>query len=581
MLQICSGKLFHREVEFRNNLRGIIYTNLNLGRDEKIETNAGCLFDTFTPTRSNAIVYELEELIESTGNGVQAGILVSHNISPYILDFSAILSFSLNCTASPSHALTERLLSDQYGISTHTSPKKVVTRTFDTDVYLKEEDKKHLVKFTNQLIGLERHKYLGVMRAIRTYVTGMHRIADDFELAYTLLVASLESLAQDFDGHKSCWEDYDQRKRKQIDEALSSADSEVTRKVRQAILDIEHVSLGRRFSNFTQSHISHSYYRDEAKDVTNPISNLDLPKALANAYQARSQYVHHLRKLPDLLTATAVGGSETCAIQKNTWFTIQGLSRLVRHVITEFVFKQSTVEKESYDYSREREGIIQAPLAPQYWVAKADTIRGLGNKKLEGFLQQLSGCLMQKPKASITDIRPVLEKVEADYSQFNKDDKLAYGALYILFNGFVSESQRMLNREVFQPQLEKALLVPSSQALVINFVFSITPEWEISAHKDCLQNYFKTRNYKLNFRAPSVFESGMILQLAERYRLSENCEEAMSLISMAVENHPNNSELKQFEQDFSQDNQLPIEWENILLPKRAQDSDTSIWFWEI
>lgn len=274
MLQICSGKMFQREIEYRNNLRGVIYTNLNLGRDEKIETKAGSLLDTFTPTRSNAIVYELEELIESTGNGGDVGVLVSHSIRPYILDFSAILSFAVNCTASPSYTLTDRLLGEEYGISTHTFPKKVVKRTFDTDVYLKEEDKEHLVKFTNHLIGLERHKYLGIMRAIRTYVTGMQRIADDFELAYTLLVASLESLAQDFDGYKSCWDDYDQRKRKQVDGALSGSDEETAEKVRQAILDIEHVSLGRRFRDFTQLHISPSFYRKKRTELLIPFQNL-------------------------------------------------------------------------------------------------------------------------------------------------------------------------------------------------------------------------------------------------------------------------------------------------------------------
>ncbi|MEZ8369766.1 hypothetical protein AB6C94_10055 [Vibrio splendidus] len=571
MLQICSGKLFQQEVEFRNNLRGVIYTNLNLGIDEKIETKAGCLLDTSTPARSNAIVYELEELMESTGNGVKAGVLVSHTIRPYILDFSAILSFAVNCTASPSYTLTDRLLSEEYGISTHTFPKKVVKRTFDTDVYLQEKDKEHLVKFTNHLIGLERHNYLGIMRAIRTYVTGMQRIADDFELAYTLLVASLESLAQDFDGYKSCWDDYDQRKKKQVDAALSGSDEEIAEKVRQAILDIEHISLGRRFRDFTQLHISPSFYREEANGITNPISKFDLPKALTNAYQARSQYVHQLRKLPDLLTAFGGGYSETCSIQNNTWLTIQGLSRLVRHVITEFVFKQPIVEKESYDYSRERAGIIQAPLAPQYWVANANVINGLGSKKLKGFLEQLDGCVRRLPNASITDIRPVLEKVEKHYNEFNKDDRVAYAALYMIFNSYVSPSEQMPNLEEFHPKLDKEFVVPSSHALIMNLLFNVPAKWDLSTHDDCLKNYFKTRNQKLNFRAPATFESGMLLQLAERYRLSENHDEAMNLISMAVENQPSNSELKQFEQDFSLDNQIPIEWTKVLLPKKDED----------
>lgn len=43
MLQICSGKMFQREIEYRNNLRGVLYTNLRLSRDKRLETDAGSL----------------------------------------------------------------------------------------------------------------------------------------------------------------------------------------------------------------------------------------------------------------------------------------------------------------------------------------------------------------------------------------------------------------------------------------------------------------------------------------------------------------------------------------------------------
>ena len=42
----------------------------------------------------------------------------------------------------------------------------------------------------------------------------MHRLADDLELAYTLFVASIESLAQQFDAFQPGWDDYDEAKRR-------------------------------------------------------------------------------------------------------------------------------------------------------------------------------------------------------------------------------------------------------------------------------------------------------------------------------------------------------------------------------
>ncbi|WP_432454840.1 hypothetical protein ACRRS0_05140 [Agarivorans sp. QJM3NY_29] len=565
MLQICSGKLFQNTVEYRNQLRGIIYTNLRFGfgREEKLDTEAGSLLSTSNLGQSNAIVYEIEELIESTGQG--KGILVSHAVDPYILDFSTVISFALNCTASPSYTLTDRLLSNQKGVSTHTEPSKVVKRFFDKDVYCAKADAEHLRQFVKHLIGLERKTYLGVMRAIRTYVTGMQRIADDFELAYTLLVASIESLAQDFDGHKSSWNSYDQRKRRLIDKALSGASDEVSDSVRKAILDIEHTSLGRRFRDFSIEHLKPSYFREEAVGVAHPISKNDLPKALANAYQARSQYIHNLRTLPSQLTNT-IEYSESTQIDNKAWLTIQGLSRLARHIITEFVQRQVTIDKEVYDYSLERSGIVQMKMAPQYWVGRTGLYHGSGSRKLEGFLSQIAARMSGTKDGVVTDLRELLAIVEKNVFEIKKEDKLPYIALYFIFNGYVAEEQKTENAASFQERFDSEFMSPSSESLLVHTLFNITPLWDITEYHRALERYFEKRDNRFSFRAPVLFETGMILSLAESYRVNKEFSTAVDLVSMAVENYPGNEALRQFEQDFKLENR-PIKWQTILMPK--------------
>ncbi|OBU25583.1 hypothetical protein [Photobacterium aquimaris] len=565
MLQICSGKLFQDTVEYRNQLRGIIYTNLRFGfgRDEKLDTEAGSLLSTSNLGLSNAIVYEIEELIESNGQG--KGILVSHAVDPYILDFSTIISFALNCTASPSYTLTDRLLSNQKGVSTHTVPSKVVKSFFDKDVYCTEADGEHLRQFVKHLIGLERQTYLSVMRAIRTYVTGIQRVADDFELAYTLLVASIESLAQDFDGHKSSWSSYDQKKRSLIDKALSGASNEVSESVRKAILDIEHTSLGRRFRDFSIEHLKPSYFREEAVGVVHPISKYDLPKALANAYQARSQYIHNLRTLPSQLTNT-IEYSESTQIDNKAWLTIQGLSRLARHIITEFVQRQVTIDKEVYNYSLERSGIIQMKLAPQYWVGRTELYHGSGSEKLEGFLSQIASHMSGTKGGVATDLRELLTKVEKSIHELKKEDKLPYIALYFIFNASVSEEQMTENTVSFNDRFNNELMSPSSESLLVHSLFNITPPWEMDEYHRTLMRYFEKRDNRFSFRAPVLFEAGMILSLAESYRVKEDLSTAVNLVSMAVENYPGHEALIQFEQDFKLESK-PIEWQTILMPK--------------
>ena len=44
------------------------------------------------------------------------------------------------------------------------------------------------------------------------------------------------------------------------------------------------------------------------------------------------------------------------------FLTLQGLTRLARHVITEFIRRQPKVETEDYDYRYEQSGIVYVPL---------------------------------------------------------------------------------------------------------------------------------------------------------------------------------------------------------------------------
>ena len=149
------------------------------------------------------------------------GALVSHTVAPYLKDFAAVVSFALNVICTPDYELAARLTGARPGVLTESPPNQHIRRAFDNRVWCQDEDAAHLVQFVENLIGLDRKSFLAAMRSIRTYVNGLHRLADDFGLAYALLVASIESLAQDFDGHLAAWSDYEESKRLAIDKALS------------------------------------------------------------------------------------------------------------------------------------------------------------------------------------------------------------------------------------------------------------------------------------------------------------------------------------------------------------------------
>ena len=282
MLQINTGKLFSMGIGRTNQLRGVLYTNLKLPWRDDIVTKAGTLRSTDGRKGSQALVYELLENMEQAGEA--SGILVSHNVQPYIQDFSAVASFALNAIVTPDPELTAQLTNGEPGLSSYHPPSQFIRRCFDPELYITDLDAQELVDFCEQLVGVERRVYLGAMRAIKTYVAGIHRIRDDLGLAYTLMVSAIESLAQDFDGYSSTWEDVDVRKRVPIDEALECVESEVGLEVRAAILTTEHLALGRRYREFVLSHVDESYYRTGDALVGYAIAQCDLVEALRQAY---------------------------------------------------------------------------------------------------------------------------------------------------------------------------------------------------------------------------------------------------------------------------------------------------------
>lgn len=196
-----------------------------------------------------------------------------------------------------------------------------------------------------------------------------------------------------------------------IDNALEGAEEKIAKRVRDVLLEIEHVSLMRRFRDFTLGHLQPSFFREESDGLNNPVGRAELTGALQAAYRSRSKYIHNLQELPRLLTI-GTAFADTTKTDGGTMLTFQGLTRLSRHVIFEFVRRQPKVDAESYDYRLEQPGIVRARLAPEYWVGQPRGLKPeMGPSRLSGFLQQITPVLLGLTDAKVTDLRAVLTKV--------------------------------------------------------------------------------------------------------------------------------------------------------------------------
>ena len=471
-------------------------------------------------------------------------------------DFAAIVSFALNVTCTIDSALTRQLTGGR-GSLTNVQPRSLVSRAFDDPVWCQEEDAVQLIRFADDLIGLQRKSYLAAMRAIRNYVRGLHRIADDPELTYTMLVASIESLVQDFKGDVPKWKDYAEDKRRRIDNALDEADDHTSERVRKAILNNEHIAMTRRFCEFALGQIQPSYFREEAAGLINPIGLADLPGALRQAYDLRSKHIHNLKELPKLLTAGFHHG-ETFSVDGVTMLTFQGLTRLVRHVITEFIRQQPKVKSEVYNYRAERHGIVEVRLAPKYWIGRTEGLSvSSGRSRLEGFLSQIAACIQNDADADVTDLRELLVEVEKLLPTMSETSRSPFLTLYTLFNELVIPEMKMEQYEQVQTRYKSEIKRPSVEAMVLHLLRGTIPEWSLEKHQAVHDAYLRDQGRRSCLKLPPILRSSLSLALAERYRVTGNTEQAHALISTAVENYPGYSPFSQLEQSFSTNQQIP------------------------
>ena len=562
MLQIASGKLFARPAARQNELRGVLYSNLRILRDAPIETAAGRLLSTNSLLAPyGELVYEFTELMEETED---SAVLISHGMEPYIHDFAAVASLALNATCTVSPDDTRRLTSDSRGTKVGSPPRSFIPRVFDEELFLQEEEIDTFVEFVRDLIGLKRRAFLAAMRAIRTYVVALHRLADDLELSYTLLVASIESLAQSFDRFDVTWDDYNEDKRKKIDSALAHADKATANRVRATLLDIEKVAISRRFREFAKAHLQRTFFRDEATGVSNPLTRAEADEALGKAYGLRSSYIHELRELPRALAVSGMLG-ETVRVDGVAQFTFRGLARVARHVIIDFVRRQPKVKKEIYSYESERHGVVTIALDPRYWIGRAEGLKlSAGTKRLEGFLTQLSSYLENHEDAKVTDLRPMLKKVEGLLNSGTEESRRAFLAVYFLFNALSAPEQRMVGlkriEESFGPEFDR----PSVESLLVHMICQANPDWPVADYDRIVDGYFGKRRSRRGLRLPRTFEAGILLEVAERYRVEGDLAQARDRVSRAVECYPGHEPLLEMEQRF--DPVAPINWFSIVFP---------------
>ncbi|WP_260436125.1 hypothetical protein [Burkholderia sp. Bp9143] len=543
MLQISTGKFFNTNETYDTIHRGVLYSNLHTLPGDCITTPAGNLSPA---ARWGDIETLVCEVIERQPNVRAVGVILSVGPDAFIHDFAAVSSFSLQRLLTPDHDLAMRLLTAQRPpLGIPKLPKQYVSKMFDMSLPYDVQAGQRLSTFLDDLLKLERKSFSGAMKAIRRYVTATHRLADDLDLAYALLVAAIESLAQEFDDFSPEWDDYDQKKRQPVDRALEGAPTDVALAVREAILGAEHIAVSRRFREFTLAHLGRDFFRGEAEGRVAPVGKGDLEVALKNAYNVRSGYVHALKSIPRLL-ASPMALTDLMAVDGMPFLTFEGLARVARTVILEFISRAPTTESEEVAYMDDFPNLLRAPLAPSMWIHNAE---GYSVQSaylyLNGFLEQVEQALLSA--SPVTDIRGVTEKIEMLLPSLAKpEQRRPLIALHFWFSHFLSKEERYRYRKRMDNFISE-LDTECPEGFFLYVYGGHLPPWSAESCETIFDTYIRRRYGSKKLNVGTVLGAAGALTIAELYRLAGDEDSARRLIARAIDEFPGLARLREYE----------------------------------
>lgn len=568
MLQISSGKFFTTAERWETCHRASLYTNCRFIPNLTIKTQVGTIITVKPSGDLHALSCEVIERFPKIPGGPYSGEQIATSGDSLIQDFAALLSFCFKAIVTPDQYLAQRLLFAQRPpLGMYALPKEYLRHNFDAEISITKAQIESTQAFIEKLIGASRARYSGAIRAIQRYVTAVHRAADDLELSYTLLVASIESLAQEFDNFEPSWDDYAQDKRRLIDDALTEAPQEISKKVRCAVLSIEHVAAGRRFREFVHNHLPSSFYRSDAADQEAPAGKGDLDIALKIAYDLRSKHVHTLTPLPPNLKGIPTH-NDLLIIDGKPTLTIQGLARVAHSVIYEFIGRSEAVDRETYDFWPDIPGRLTMQMSPVMWVTNERSY-AVDNARtyLNGYLSCFENAWLTGAALSV-DMRPVLNKIEQLVPGLSKSrDRLPMLVLYyIVGTSLPTEAQENLHN--FLVKYHADYFSPSIESLLAHMFTEATPNWPLDDSERLLVEYMKQRHHKNSRNFGSLFGAALTLFVAEMRRSTGDEVACRRLVTQAVENFPQFATLREFEARTKTRAIPPIAIEEVLSRKQ-------------
>lgn len=543
MLQIISGKFFREGEELiETSVRKVLYSNYDFVIP--IQTVVAGLEPI--DRGSSVSQYLLGYTSRMPANQGSPGFrIVRMGDSTVVEQFRLLAIFGLRAYFSTEREDVSRNCR-KHPISGHDRliPANYVRRYFDPQIHGDVQEVEGFQSFITKIVALPRRTYERVIACLANYSDALEVLNYNIDLAYSMLVYSLEALVADFDAFMPVWDDYKDPIKTDLDTILADLPGDTATRIRDTLLQHRQFRLQQRFIAFVAAHLREQFYTEQAAGVKGAVRSSELRRALENVYQARSNYVHNLKSIQAQMKERGIADCEVFRWQNEPYLTFSGLSRLAYEVISQFIDRQPECLREDFNWRSGLPDVVTLPMAPEYWIWRVETATAADSGiRLSAFCESLVGLfLTEKP---IADMRAVLQKYEGLFSQSTREQRLNMLSAYTLWTVYFPTHPVREDAVKFIERNDQVFEDCSVVAMTTMFLTDNRWKWPAETCAATYRAYEKRRIKPTAVRLPFHLELALMLQIANAFFCEHNAAERDVWLNAARFDAAGNPELQE------------------------------------
>lgn len=506
MLQIISGKFYGDVDTYKSEGKAILYSNYHW--HGLIETKIVNMEPIDTRGSVKAFLISYINRLSKGKDG--ESFLVRIGDDEIVRQFQLLCSFGLEAYFHPDRTTVElntrssaKNMGDQY------VPSLFLPRYFESEINGKNEEIEYFSRFMDQVIGLGREDYKNVISSLSNFFDALEVVNQNLDLAYTMLVYSLEALSKKYSDYTPSWNDYDGKAKKALESIFKDLSSENVEGIKKVLITSSHLKLQQNFINFVCENLSDSYFEEEALDLGLPLKKSEVKRVLKNAYITRSGYVHELKKITKQLKMPSIAQDDTFHWGKEPYLTFAGLVRLVRHVITNFIWSRQTLDSEETNWDEDLPGTFYVQLAPELWIWRGENFSPENAiSRFSGVLSELESTLLYNKHRTL--LPEVIIKIEEHLPQVKKDKKITMLCLYLLYTISVPEEHKPVNHDKILDEYGTLLEICNIETMITLMLANHDWEWKFEEVNKTYEQFNTQRFGKKTLEIPTTFEIALL-----------------------------------------------------------------------